>query len=991
MKNTYRTLFALSFLVMLPEFSVAQEFWGMTSSGGAYGLGTIFKADSGCTNAVAKYSFVSNIPGSNPSGDLVQASNGKFYGMTTNGGTNGTGVLFEYDATGGIYTRKFEFIGTTTGANPVGSLIQAGNGKLYGMTSSGGTGNIGVLFSFDPVSSAFVKLIDFYGANGSMPTGSLMQASTGKLYGLTSAGGGNGKGILFSYDPVTTTFMDKFDFSGTADGAGPQGSLIQAMNGKLYGLTTYGGIKNAGALFQFDTLSGALSKLADFDTIPTGCNPTGSLVEISHGKLFGTASYGGVNTNGTIFSYVISTGIFSKVADFNVATLGGTPNGSMVLAPNGKFYGLTFAGGTNGIGTLFQLDTTTLTLVNKVNLSGSANGSNPKGSPILATDGKLYGMDYNGGLNNSGVLFQYDPGTSTYTDKVDFETAVNGAVPTGNLYMATNGKFYGMTTAGGTNGTGALFEFDTATSVLTSKVQFTGANGTSPNGSLMQASNGKLYGVTTGGGTSNSGILFEYDPASSTYTKKYDFDGAGNGGAPFCTLLQASDGLIYGVATTGGANSAGVLYSFDPASSTYTKTFDFNTSIDGGSPYGALIQTSPGRLFGLTAGGGNNGTGILYEYSISSAACTKRVDFVGTTNGTNPYGALVSMPGGKLYGTTSGGGANGLGVIFEYDTASGTLTKVLPLTAQPNGNFPQGSIIVAGNQLFLTTVNGGVNNIGALVEYDPVSNTAVNKSDFVRTSTGADPYGDLVYFCNPVAVSANSGDTAKCQGNTSILWVTTTGKYVTYQWYKNGVAIGGATGSKYIIPNMSASDSAFYYCNVQNACGNLNSLQVHITLNAQPSVPTITQNGAVLTSSSVTGNQWYLNGVIITGATAQNYTPSANGNYTVTVTNSSGCSATSAPFNMTNTGITEKAGELIMQVFPNPATTTLNLSFQVEQETQTELSVMDLLGNTVLNSRAYLTKSANKTVLDISILNPGMYVLKVSSISGQGLIKFFKQ
>ncbi|HXC04962.1 MAG TPA: T9SS type A sorting domain-containing protein, partial [Bacteroidia bacterium] len=112
---------------------------------------------------------------------------------------------------------------------------------------------------------------------------------------------------------------------------------------------------------------------------------------------------------------------------------------------------------------------------------------------------------------------------------------------------------------------------------------------------------------------------------------------------------------------------------------------------------------------------------------------------------------------------------------------------------------------------------------------------------------------------------------------------------------------------------------------------------------------------------------------------------------TVVVTNSSGCSATSAPFSMLNTGIVQKVGGMIVMAFPNPAAAVLNLNFRIDQDTPAELSVMDLLGNVVLNSSVYLTVSTAKTSLDVSTLSPGIYILKVSTSSGQGLIKFFKQ
>jgi uncharacterized repeat protein (TIGR03803 family) len=989
MKHTYRVLSI--FAIFLSIHSYSQEFWGMTSSGGAYGLGTLFKADTGCTNTQVKYSFVSNIPGSTPDGDLVQASNGKFYGMTSSGGSNSTGILFEYDPTSGVYTKKFEFNGAN-GANPNGSLVQGANGKLYGMTPLGGANNMGVLFSYDPVTSLYNRLINFSGsANGANPMGSLIQASTGKLYGMTSAGGANGLGILFSYDPATGIFIDKIDFAGVANGSVPNGSLVQAFNGKLYGLTSTGGIKNDGVLFSYDTTAGTLTKMIDFDSIPKGCNPNGALVEISHGKLFGTTLNGGALGNGIVFSYVISTGIFTDVTDLNASTQGGNPSGSLVLAPNGKFYGLTSAGGANGFGTLFQLDTTSLTLVDKVDLAGISNGQYPKGSLIYALDGKLYGMASSGGLNNSGVLFQFDPGSGTYTDKVDLETATNGAVPTGSVIMASNGKLYGMTTSGGTGGTGVLFEYDTALATCTAKVQFTGMNGVSPNGSLIQASNGKIYGLTTAGGISSLGVLFEYDPSTNICVKKFDFDGAANGAAPFGSLVQANNGLLYGMCSAGGANSAGVIFSYDPTSGTLTKTIDFDPALNGSTPYGSLIQTNTGTLYGLTSAGGLNGTGILFSYSIASATCNKMIDFTGTTNGTNPYGSLIESPSGKLYGATSGGGSNGQGVIFEYDTVSATLTNIFSMNPMPDGDFPQGSLTIAGNKFYLTADYGGINNVGALMQYDPTPNTAIDKTDFSRTTTGADPYGDLLYLCNPVTITSQSVDTAKCPGSSCILWVNTTGKYVTYQWYKNGTLIVGANNANYVIPSAGPSDSATYYCAVSNPCGNLNTVNTKISLYPQPAIPTISSGGSTLTSSAATGNQWYLNGTIIGGATAQSYTTTQNGNYTVTATNANGCSATSAPFNMTNTGIMEKSGGLTVDMYPNPASSVLNLTFQTDRELQIDMTIIDLLGNTILSEKVYLTKSANNTTLDVSSLSAGVYVLKLNSVSGTTLIKFFKQ
>ena len=140
--------------------------------------------------------------GYHPLGSLIQASDGKLYGMTSEGSSN-VGCYLSFDPSSATYT-KLEDFDNTNGSQPDGSLIQASDGKLYGMTFYGGTSNVGVIFSFDPSSSIYTKLKDFDNTNGGSPLGSLMQASDGKFYGMTTGGGSNGEGVIFSFDPSAT-------------------------------------------------------------------------------------------------------------------------------------------------------------------------------------------------------------------------------------------------------------------------------------------------------------------------------------------------------------------------------------------------------------------------------------------------------------------------------------------------------------------------------------------------------------------------------------------------------------------------------------------------------------------------------------------------------------------------------------------------------------------------------------------------------------------
>jgi uncharacterized repeat protein (TIGR03803 family) len=263
---------------------------------------------------------------------------------------------------------------------------------------------------------------------------------------------------------------------------------------------------------------------------------------------------------------------------------------------------------------------------------------------MQARDGKLYGMTTYGGSNGVGVIFSFDPSSSAYTKLKDFDVT-DGAEPWGSLMQASDGKLYGMTTFGGSSNEsfGVIFSFDPSTSTYTKLKEFDGTNGAFPEGSLMQAKDGKLYGMTYGGGSNGVeygyGVIFSFDPSSSAYTKLKDFDGT-NGGNSEGNLMQARDGKLYGMTTYGGSgyygpySGNGVIFSFDPSSSTYTKLKDFDFT-NGANPRGSLMEARDGKLYGTTYRGGTNDVGVIFSFDPSSSTFTKLKDF-GGTNGAYP-------------------------------------------------------------------------------------------------------------------------------------------------------------------------------------------------------------------------------------------------------------------------------------------------------------------------------------------------------------------
>ncbi|MHB8260088.1 MAG: choice-of-anchor tandem repeat GloVer-containing protein [Bacteroidia bacterium] len=380
--------------------------------------------------------------------------------------------------------------------------------------------------------------------------------------------------------------------------------------------------------------------LLDFAGATNGRHPNGSLMQASDGMLYGMTQNGGaISNNGVLFQYNPSTSTYTKKLDFAGTTNGSFPNGSLMQASDGMLYGMTQNGGASNNGVLFQYNPATSTYTKKHDFNGT-DGQYPYGSLMQASDGMLYGMTWQGGASSNGVLFQYNPATNTYTDKIDFAGTTNGRRPEGSLMQASDGMLYGMTSEGGASSNGNIFQYNTATNTLTDKFDFNGTNGLSPYGDLMQASDGMLYGMAYQGGVSTNctggcGVLFQYNTATNTYTKKLDFGGAGatiDGRYPYGSLMQASDGMLYGMTSQGGVSNYGVLFQYNPATGTYTDKYDFN-STNGGLPQGSLMQGTDGMLYGMTADGGANNLGVLFNFCVNhpSVSVNSPTICVGTT------------------------------------------------------------------------------------------------------------------------------------------------------------------------------------------------------------------------------------------------------------------------------------------------------------------------------------------------------------------------
>ncbi len=377
-------------------------------------------------------SFDCNLDGCYPLDGLVQGVDGNLYGTANGGGAYGGGTVFKI-TTGGTLTTLYSFCQLNNcpdGDQPYAGLVQASNGDFYGTTSVGGTYGFGygTVFSIVP-SGKLSTIYSFCSQNncvdGFYPTAGLVQASNSDFYGATAEGGQYAGGTVFKMTAGGTlkTLYSFCALSNCSDGMDPGTALVQASNGNLYGTTSAGG----------STLCAG------------GC-----------GVIYSTTPTGKLQT---IYSFCAQSGCSD----------GYTPSG-LIQATDGNFYGVTYAGGANGYGTVFKITSSgkLKTLYSFCSQSGCTDGANPDAPLVQATDGNFYGTTSGGGVQGPctvhdvgcGTIFRITPG-GVLTTLHDFCSQTG--CPDGQdsilagLVQDTNGGLYGATNRGGANNEGVVF------------------------------------------------------------------------------------------------------------------------------------------------------------------------------------------------------------------------------------------------------------------------------------------------------------------------------------------------------------------------------------------------------------------------------------------------------------------------------------------------------------------------------------------------------
>jgi uncharacterized repeat protein (TIGR03803 family) len=637
-------------------------------------------------------------------------------------------------------------------------------------------------------------------ANGQEPFESLVQGTDGYFYGATDGGGISGAGTLFkiSSGGVLTTL---YAFSGPDDGAYPN-QLMQSSDGYFYGTAYSGGTSNQGTVFRLSA-NGVLTTLYNFTGGNNGGNPEAGLIQGKDGFFYGTTYSGGSSNLGTVFR-ISTNGVLTGLHSFTGGNDGSSPSDNLVQGDDGFFYGTTYSGSTNNDGVIFKISTNGA-LISLHSFTGGNDGANCQAALIQGSDGYLYGTTYAGSTNNNGTVFKISTNgvlTTLYT----FTGGNDGANPAGGLVQGSDGNFYGTTVFGGTNDLGTLFRIGT-NGVLTALYSFTGNDdGLEPGFTLVQGSDGYLYGTTDRGGADSEGNVFK-SSTNGALTGLYSFNGDVNeGGSPAAPLVRGSDGYFYGTAPVGGAielynPGPGTVFKISPAGALAT-LYNFTGGNDGGSPYAALVQGNDGYFYGTTESGGTNDWGTVFKIS-TNGDLTTLYSFTGGIDGGNPEAALVLNNDGYFYGTTYGSYASSLdhGTVYRFST-NGTLTTLHSFAGGSDGANP-GCVLVPdtlGN-FYGTTSAGGGSNQGTVFRIS-LAGTLTNLYSFTGSNDGANPFPGVVWGNDGYLYGTTSSGGTSNSG--TIYRISTQGALTTLYSFT-----GGSDGEA---PNglIRGSDGNFY-------------------------------------------------------------------------------------------------------------------------------------------------------------------------------------
>ncbi|HEX4147071.1 MAG TPA: choice-of-anchor tandem repeat GloVer-containing protein [Pirellulales bacterium] len=765
---------------------------------------------------------------------------------TAAGGADGDGVLYSMNAGGSNYQVLHTFTGSGgDGASPVGGLTLVGS-TLYGVTSDGGSGKEGTIFSINTDGSDYQVLHAFAGDGGTPTAGLTLSGDT--LYGTEQYGGQHGAGAIFSINTSGADFQSIYSFGGTYQGAIWPTSPLVVSGSTIYGETPVGGVHDDGTIFSVGTNGSGYNVLYTFNTSDGGSANGLTLVGST---LYGTTRYGGsINSeNGTLFSINTDGSDYTTLHSFGGANDGFAPVAGLTLIGS-TLYGTTEYGGVDNNGAAGPYPTGSIF---SINLNGSdyqvlytfqnTNGTNPGPNSALTADGSaLIGITSTGGTSNTGTVFSATValpaiaitpsgnvplyGLGSPPVAVDSGLAISSANATltgatvtlgdfqaGDVFHFTNQDGISGSYAGGVltlSGTASVAQYQaafqsvtfstTSTNASTRWISIAAADGTDSSNAAQESIDVVVAPTVSGSGNSafytlgTAGVVL--DPGFSVQSADGEMTGA--------TLSIGSTGLQTGDVLH-FTNQNGISGSYAGGVLTLSGTAT-------AAQYQAALRSVTFSTTS-TSGDGRPVTVVVSEGSLSSEPIMEVIDTLPAPAPTPPATAPVVTWSGSSTEFFFGGPASQIGGIMVQSTGNvtGATITISPGTLQPGdtlnftseygitGSYANGVLTLTGTaapESYEVTINS--------ITFSTTSTSTVSRELLIVASDGSlasAPSTEWELTQPPYTPPAGGGKLVSVSPVLPLLPV------------QIGTTISGSTGNQdSTTPTVSGSgNSAFYH------------------------------------------------------------------------------------------------------------------------------------------------------------------------------------
>lgn len=755
------TYYVIAFIfILMPSIVFSQNYplISLSRETGLYDVGAIFTIDGSRTTVEESYSFYFPNYGFLGEKILIQGSNGDLYGTSMQGGRTSysRGNLFKYNPSSSTYTNLYNMqdVDSADGYHPLANLLEANNGKFYGTTRRGGSYDFGTIYEYDENTGIFRHVFDFNDTLGKYPQSALVQHANGKIYGMSYSGGKSNLGLVYELDISTNTVTKKQDLNDYLLSVDLECAFTLTSTGKLFAFgrkrKLAGSNVIGAAIFEYDVQQDTILFHVNYtDSTNVSSNGIGfirgAMIEDSTGMLIGAS----IN-NTRFFKFDLSSLSMDTIVSLAGLTYGSNIT-DITIGPNNILYGNTFHNGT-----LFMYDLaadTASVLYHHASVSQKITAANngklymfnlqgqlleynpasrtvtikldqneldlpprePVGELLRASNGKYYGVSRIGGTFNRGTIFEYDPFLKNITVLLNFDSTTNAAFPQSSLIEGSVGKLYGASQSFASSSTyGYIFEYDIALNNLTTLTPI-GINHffhNRPVIDMVKASNNKFYGMIRKPFNLQE-CIFEFDPQNTQFSIKKCFTVSSFSQIqPYAT----ASGDIYFTSPDNGQFNSGALYQYDFVVDSIITKYSF-PNVQFVTVGRELVEIDSTRLLGYTKNPSINGSGTLFEYNLTQGTVNTVFDF-STVSATDPI-YIKRTSNGKVIGYSAYSTfLKDYGEIFEFDLSNNSYTSKYILKKTEIEMGPLTEVIPT-----ITNISDrGIQNSFAKVYPNPVKN-----------------------------------------------------------------------------------------------------------------------------------------------------------------------------------------------------------------------------------------------------------------------------